>query len=579
MLALFVWERLRYDIVSSLALLAAVATGCVPTGSAFSGFSNPVVVVIASILVVSRAIEVSGVMESAMRRLLRRANSPSSQIGLMTGAVTALSALMKNVGALALFLPIALQTASRSKRAPSLYLMPMAFGSLIGGAVTLIGTSPNLLISAVRTQLGGRPFSMFDFTPVGLPLALAAVAFLSFGWRLLPRDRSGQRTGENLFDVDSYTTELKLPASSPMVGKRVRDLEDFAEGELGVVAIVREEGRRRYVPAPDWMLLADDVLTVRASAAEAKRIADAQGFEFAAAKALAAPEKKSDDMETMEAVIMPGSILIGRSVRQVGLRRHYEVSLLAVSRAGRPIAARLQDHAFAAGDVIVLQGWGQTLPDVASRLGCLPLADRGLTLGRRGVRWIPLLTLAAALALVIAHLVVVQVAFFGAAVILIALRQITAKEAYESIEWPVIVMLGALLPIGEALRTTGASDLIARVLGDWAQSAPSWLALALVLTAAMLLSPLLHHAAAVLVMGPIAATIALRLGLRADPFLMAVALGASCDFLTPIGHQNNLLVMAPGGYRFGDYWRLGLPLSFLVVFGGTPLILFFWPLR
>ena len=579
MLALFMWERLRYDVVSSLALLAAVATGCVPSQKAFIGFSNPVVVVIASILVVSRAIQVSGVLETGMRRLLRKTESTNVQIGMMVAGVTFLSALMKNVGALTLFLPIALQTASRAKRPPSIYLMPLAFGSLIGGAVTLIGTSPNLLISTVRTDMGGKPFSMFDFTPVGLPLACVAVLFLTFGWRLLPRDRTGQRTGENLFDVEHYTTELRLPPGSPLVGKSVRDLEAFGEGELGVVAIVREEGRRRYVPAPDWVLLADDLLTVRAGAAEAKQIADAHGLEFAAVKTLAAPEKKSDDMEIMEAVVMPGSILAGKTARAMKLRRHFEASLLAVSRAGRAISARLQDHVFAPGDVVVLQGWERDLPDTASRLGCLPLADRGLNLGRRGTRWIPVLALAAAIALVIAHLVAVEVAFFGAAIAMIVLKQVTAKDAYDSIEWPVIVMLGALIPIGEALRTTGAADLLAQVLGHAAQHAPSFVALGLVLSAAMLLAPLLHHAAAVLVMGPIAASIAQRLGLHADPFLMAVALGASCDFLTPIGHQNNMLVMAPGGYRFGDYWRLGLPLSLLVVLGGTPLILWFWPLR
>ena len=579
MLALFLWERLRYDIVSSLALLAAIATGCLPAQKAFSGFSNPVVIIIAAVLVVSRGVQNSGVFETALRRVLRMTTSLDAQVGLMTAAVTFLSAAMKNVGALGLFMPLALQTASRARRSPSLYLMPIAFGSLIGGTITLIGTSPNLLISTVRTDLGGKPFSMFDFVPVGLPLACAAIVFLTFGWRLLPTDRKGQRSGEQLFDLEHYTTELRVPPASPMVGRSVRDLEDYGEGELGVVAIVRGETNRRFVPAPNWTIEAEDLLTIRADAAEVKKIADAQGLEFAAAKSLPPSEAKNDDLETVEAIVMPGSPLIGKSARVIKLRRNYEASLIAVSRAGRSIAVRLHEHVFAPGDVVVLQGWERNLPDTLSQLGCLPLADRGLQLARSGGRWTPLIILAAALALVLTNVVPVEIAFFGAAVAMVLFKQVTAKDAYDAVEWPIIVMLGALIPVGEAIRDTGAAATVAQALGHVARHAPHSVTLGLVLAAAMLLSPLLHHAAAVLVMGPIAAAIAQQLGLNADPFLMAVALGASCDFLTPIGHQNNMLVMGPGGYRFGDYWRLGLPLSLLVLFGGTPLILWFWPLR
>ena len=579
MLALFLWERLRYDVVSSLALLAAVATGCLPAQKAFAGFSNPVVIIIAAVLVVSRGIQVSGVFEAGLRRVLRAMTSPDAQVGVLTLAVTFLSAAMKNVGALGLFIPLALQTASRAKRSPSLYLMPLSFGSLIGGTITLIGTSPNLLISTVRTDLGGKPFSMFDFAPVGFPLACAAVAFLTFGWRLLPSDRSGQRTGEQLFDLENYTTELHVPAGSPLVGKRVRDLEEYGDGELGVVAIVRGPDGGRLVPTPEWRIQAEDLLTVRTDAVTAKKVADAQGLEFAAAQKTKRADGKADDLESVEAIVMPGSTLVGKSARIIRLRRNYETSLMAVSRAGRLITSRLHDHVFAPGDVVVFQGWTRSLPEAMSQLGCLPLADRGLHLARNGTRWIALIILGAALALVLSGLVPVEIAFFAAAVAMVLFKQVTAKEAYDAIEWPIIVMLGALIPIGEAIKETGGAATVAHALAHVAQHTPHEVALGLVVIAAMLLAPLLHHAAAVLVLGPIAAAIAQQLGLHADPFLMAVALGASCDFLTPIGHQNNLLVMGPGGYRFGDYWRLGLPLSLLVVFAGTPLILWFWPLQ
>ncbi len=281
MLGLFVWGGLRYDVVALLALAAALLAGIVPADKAFLGFASPVIIIIASVLVLSRAIAISGVVELALRSLIGRLHSASAQIGALTACVAGLSAIMKNVGALGIFIPITIQTAERSGRSPSDYLMPLAFGSLIGGTITQIGTSPNLLISIVRQDLEGRPFALFDFAPVGLPLTFLAVAFLSFGWRLIPRDRKAQPTADKQFEIDDYLSEAVIPSGSPFVGKTVRQVEERGDGAVAVTAIIRE-GNRRYLPNGEWMLFEKDVLVLQADPAMLKTFLDQGQLELGA---------------------------------------------------------------------------------------------------------------------------------------------------------------------------------------------------------------------------------------------------------------------------------------------------------
>jgi len=577
MLALFVWDRIRYDLVAALALLAALLTGVIPAAKAFEGFSNQVIIIIASVLVVSRAIARSGVIDAVLRRWMRRITSPSAQIGILSGCVTFLSAFMKNVGTLGIFIPIAIQTAGRSKRSASIYLMPLAFGSLIGGTITLIGTSPNLLISTVRQEIEGKPFQLFDFVPVGLPLSILALGFLSFGWRLIPQ-RTGQRPAEDAFDIDRYTSELLIAEGSPLVGQTVAALEAMGEGDLTVAAVIRS-GRQRAMPPAHWEFVAGDLVAVQADPALLKKLADETKLDVAGAERLDESERQKDDVIVVEAVVTDGSLLIDRTATGLHLRQRFDVNLLAVSRAGERLGARLHRLRFKSGDVVALQGWEQDLPTILAELGCLPLADRRLTLGQKRTGIWSLLILIVAMILVAVNVIPVVTAFFGSAVLVVLFRQITLKDAYDAIEWPVIIMLGCLIPVGEALKETGGTEHLSHALSAVAQFIPAWATLGLVLATAMLVTPLLHHAAAVLVLGPVAASVAHNLGYQPDAFLMAVALGCSCDFLTPIGHQNNTLVMGPGGYRFSDYWRLGLPLSILVLLVGTPLILAVWPLH
>ena len=580
MLILFVSDRLRYDLVAAIALSAAVLTGVVPAKKAFEGFASPVVIIIASVLVISRAVSVSGVIDNAMRRLLRFLNSTTLQIAALTAAVSFMSAFVKNVGALGMFMPVAIQAAERRDRPPSRYLMPLAFGSLIGGTITQIGTSPNLLISTVRQEVMGQPYHLFDFTPVGLPLTCMAIAFLSVGWRLLPANRRGQASPEKRFAIEDYTSEALLPEESPLVGKTVADLEALAEGEVTITGVIREHARH-YVPRPNWTLYAGDILVLQGDPTSLQPVVDQARLKLLGAEEIAAlkPEDKDDVLETAEAVVAPDSLLIGNTPQDLHLRQNYEVNLLALSRADERATTRLRASRFAANDILVLQGRQRQLARALTELGLLPLAERNLAIGRPRWRWLPLLILLAAMLAIAVGVVEVEVGFFVAATLIVLLRLTTPREAYDAVEWPIIVMLGCLIPVGEALKETGAAGLMADGLTVIAGQLPGYLAVGLIMVVSMLVTPLLHHAAAVLLMGPVAAAVAKNLGLGPDAFLMAVAFGAASDFLTPIGHQNSTLVMGPGGYRFSDYWRLGLPLTIIVAVCGTALILFWWPLR
>jgi len=496
------------------------------------------------------------------------------QIVALVGSVTLLSGFVKNIGALAMLMPIAFQLARRTGTSPSSLLMPMSFGALLGGIVTLVGTSPNIIVSRVREQILGEPFNMFDFTPVGAGIAIVGVLFLTFGWRLLPRDRKGVVSMDAAFNLEGYTTEVTVPEDSPAAGVTVKALEELGESEIEVITLLRGV-TRRFEPAGNMVIKAGDILILRGEPAALERIVALEKLKLARDKTKDV-DTPTDEIGVMEAVLTPDSELVGSSVGHLKLFDRYGVNLLAVSRRGRRIANRLRAVKLRAGDVVVLRGNITTMPETLGELHCLPLAERDLHIGRQRSLF-PIAVLAAAMALVAFNLVSVAVAFFGAAVILLLAGSLSLRQAYDAIEWPILVMLGALIPVSDALRTTGGTDLIAAGLSQASASLPATGALALLLVAAMAVTPFLNNAATVLVMAPIAASFAARLGYNPDPFLMAVAIGAACDFLTPIGHQCNTLVMGPGGYRFGDYWRLGLPLSLIVLATGVPLIAFFWP--
>lgn len=578
MMVLFVWGRLRYDVVAMLALLAAVLTGIVPAKEAFTGFADDVVIIVATALLVSAAVARSGVTEQVMRPLAPYLTTPRLQVLVLAGAVIVLSTFIKNVGALAILMPVAFQLAKRSGTSPSQLLMPLAFGSLIGGLITLVGTSPNVIVARVREEITGKPFEMFDYAPVGLVIAGAGLVCLTLTYWLLPGDRRGGSSLDAAINIENYVAELKVPEGSALVGERARDVEALGEGGATLTTVVRERFRR-YKPTAALRLQAGDVLLVEGEPEALERLVARSGLVLAGqGDDPAAAEGDADTVGTIEGVVTGDSRLVGTTPAEAALRERHGVHLLALSRSGERITQRLRSVRFQAGDVAVIQGRLETLPDALKDLGILPLAERSIGLGRGRSRWLPAGILAVAMALVAFKVLPIAIAFFGASLAMLLTRALSLREAYESIEWPILILLGALIPVSEAVRTTGATDLIAGWLSVAADALPPMGALGLIMVAAMGVTPFLNNAATVLMMAPIAASLAGKLGLNPDPFLMAVAIGAACDFLTPFGHQCNTLVMGPGGYRFSDYWKLGLPLSILVVVVGVPAVALVWGL-
>jgi di/tricarboxylate transporter len=576
-MALFIWGRLRYDLVAVLALLAAVFSGIVPSGRAFAGFSDDIVIIVASALIVSAAVARSGIMEMALKTVSPHVTSVQGQIVLLVATVTILSAFIKNIGALAMMMPVALQVARRSKASPSCFLMPMAFGSLLGGLVTLVGTSPNIIVSHVRAELTGQPFGMFDFAPVGLCLAAAGVVFVAFGYRLLPGGRKGSASLTEGLVIPDYLIEARVTAESTVVGRTVRDLIRLCDHEITITGIVRHKGGRT-TPLPDAVLREGDILLLEGEPEALERAVGQARLKLEGEERSAWAKGLVHEIGGVEAVVGPASLLVGQTAGRMALHERFNIHLVAVSRRGRRFTERLHDIILQTGDVLLLKGDLARLPEKLRELGCLPLAERDVRLGNVQKRLVPLVVLGGAMGLTAVGMLPVAIAFFTAAVLMVLLGALSLRQAYEAIHWPILVMLGALIPVSEAVRTTGGVDLIAHQLSELATSLPPSGALALMMIAAMAVTPFLNNAATVLVMAPVAASFAQQLGYRPDAFLMAVAVGAACDFLTPIGHQCNTLVMGPGGYRFGDYWRLGLPLSILVLVLGVPLILLVWPL-
>ncbi|TZG27304.1 SLC13 family permease [Sphingomonas montanisoli] len=577
MMALFLWGRFRYDVTAIIALLAAIALGIVSPKDAFAGFSDDIVIIVGSALVISAAMQRSGLIEGALRLLGGHVTRVRSQLLVLTASVGIASALVKNVGALAMLMPAAFQMAKTNKTSSSVFLMPMSFASLLGGLMTLVGTSPNIIVSRVRQEMTGEPFGMFDYLPTGLGLLIVGLIFLRFGYRLLPRERRAAATLGEALDISSYVTEAQIMEGSPAEGESIREFVERHRREIGVTRVLRAD--IRTIPSADLILHRNDTLILTGAPDALERVIARDNLALVGGDREQPKGSKGDEIGVIEGVIGASSVMIDQTAARMRLQERYGVNLIALSRSAERLTHQLGNIKLSSGDVIVLQGPLKLLTDRLRDLGVLPLAQRTLRLGASGRSWLPLIVLAAAMTATAAGLVPVAVAFFAAAGIVMATGTLPLREAYDAVEWPILVMLGALIPVSDSLRTTGASDVIATQLAQLASTLPPWGAVALILVVAMAVTPFLNNAATVLVMAPIAAVFAHDLGYRPEAFLIATAIGAGCDFLTPIGHQCNTLVLGPGGYKFSDYARLGAPLSLIVILVGTPLVMWAWPLR
>jgi di/tricarboxylate transporter len=573
---LLVWGKIRYDLVAFGALIIAIVIGVVPQEEAFAGFGHHATVIIALVLIVSRGLSNSGAIELIARHVIDGGRSLFMHISVMSGVSAILSAVMNNVAALALLMPIDMQAAKKAKRNVRLSLMPLSFASILGGMITLIGTQPNIIIASFREQAMGEPFGMFDFSPVGAVTALAGVIFIVLvGWRLIPVADSDDGKPEQPLPHEDYIAEVRVAAESTVIGRRVRDLDaETDEADVVIVGLVRK-GKRLPGRARREEIRQGDILVIEADAEHIDAFVGAFKLEYVGSEKYVG--QAAEGLVLIEAVVPENARIEGRSAFSLRLLYRHGITLLGVSRRGRTFRERVRKLDTHAGDVLLLLGPAERLDDVVKWLGCLPLQERDLQVVQRHKAWIAVASFALAIAAATSGIIHLPEALALVCMVMVGFNIVPLKELYTSIEWPVIVLLGSMIPIGSALEASGGTALIAQQIIDFAEGYGPVIVLTLLMIVTMTLSDVLNNTATTVIAAPIAIDIANRLSVNPDPFLMAVAIAASCAFLTPIGHKNNTLIMGPGGYRFGDYWRMGLPLEVIVIVVSIPMLLIVWP--
>ncbi|PCJ09432.1 MAG: SLC13 family permease [Rhodobacteraceae bacterium] len=573
---LLVWGRYRYDLVAFAALMAGVVLGVVPTKDAFSGFGHPATLVVALVLIVSAGLVRSGAVFLITRTLVDASRGLGSHIALMGGIGAVLSAFMNNVAALALLMPVDIQTARKAGRAPGLSLMPLSFATILGGMVTLIGTPPNIIIASIRAETQGEPFGMFDFAPVGGVAAIAGLTFVALiGWRLIPtRDGAGSSEAH----LAQYIAELTVPEDSPLIGQRLAELEAEAEkADVAILGLIRD-GKRRYGRAAGSVLQAGDALLLEATPEALDEFRTVLSLDFSDQARQEKLTAEGEGLEVVEVVVPESARIAGRSAQSIGLAWRQSTVLMGLSRQGRQLTRHIRQTKIEPGDILLLLCPRDRATDVTDWLGCLPLATRGLAVTANDKTWLAIGMFAAAVMAASVGLLYLPVALGLVVIGYVLTKILPVAEIYDHIEWPVVVLLGSMIPLGAALETSGSTALIADALIKLTQGLPAWAILTVLMVVTMTLSDVLNNTATTIVAAPVGIQMAHALQVSADPFLMAVAVAASAAFLTPIGHKNNTLILGPGGYRFGDYWRIGLPLEVLIVATSIPAILVFWPM-
>ncbi|WP_224815815.1 SLC13 family permease [Hasllibacter sp. MH4015] len=572
---LLLWGRFRYDLVAFSALMVGTVLGVVEPSEAFAGFGHPAVLVVALVLVVSAGLVRSGAVFLITRTLVDAGRSLGAHIAIMGGIGAVLSAFMNNVAALALLMPVDIATARKAGRSPGISLMPLSFATILGGMATLIGTPPNIIIATIREDSLGETFRMFDFAPVGGVAALAGLAFVALiGWRLIPGRDSG--VGDQLAQLEPYISELRVPEGSKLNDTRLRELEAAAaEADVALLGILRD-GKRRFGTGRNLRLREGDVLVLEASPEALDEFRVGQSLEVASGGGTDAVT--GDGVSFIEMVVQDGARISGKTAESVGLSWRQSSTLMGIARKGTRITKRLRKTVVEPGDILLLLVPSDRADDVVSWLGGLTLADRGLTVTNDTKTWAAIGLFAAAVIAASLGLVYLPIALGIVAVGYVLLRILPLSEIYDHIEWPVVVLLGSMIPLGAALESSGGTELIAGALVGLTDGLPPWAILTVLMVVTMTMSDVLNNTATAIVAAPVGITMAQALGVSPDPFLMAVAVAASAAFLTPIGHKNNTLILGPGGYRFGDYWRMGLPLEVIVIAVSIPTILIVWPL-
>ncbi|MDX9846121.1 MAG: SLC13 family permease [Tenuifilaceae bacterium] len=576
-LGLFVWGKIRHDFVALIALFVLVVLGLIPPEKAFLGFGHPAVITVAAVLIIGSALEHSGLIDILGKWVSKLGNNHTLQILTLSLVVGVASAFMNNVGALAILMPVAINLAKKSGYSPSHLLMPIAFASLLGGMTTLIGTPPNIIIASFRAQEMGEPFGMFDFVPVGFGVMLVGILFIALvGWRLIPK-RKSQKSELESFRIEDYITEVLVTPNSKVINKPLAELAKLSKADFQILGLVRQN-KRIHAPDENEVLLDGDIIIIESDTQALKGFIYDTDLKLVGDKKFRIDAVGSKNIAIREAVVLADSPLVGRTTAGMKMRSRFGVNLLAVSRREEKIHHRLDRVVFLNGDVLMLQGREHMIAETIVTMGCLPLARKGLRIGYERKIALSLGIFVVSVLLIIAGLLPVHIAFPMAAAGMVLSGVLPVKKMYTSIDWPVIVLLGAMLPVGTALETSGGASIIAQQILGISGVIPIWATLSILLVSTMLLSNVINNAATVVLMAPIGIGIAKGMEYSVDPFLMIIAIGASAAFLTPIGHQSNTLVMGPGGYKFSDFLYMGIPISIITAAIAIPLIIIFWPL-
>lgn len=572
---LFIHGKIRYDAVAFGALIIAGITGVVDKQDLFIGFGHPAVVIVAIVLIISKGLVHSGAVELITLQIQKYVNGIKSQIGIMGGTAAFLSSIINNIAALAILMPADLNIAKKNNISPSKTLMPLSFASILGGMVTMIGTAPNVVIATFREDALGTPYSMFDFTYVGLIVAVVGVIFIAtIGYKLIPHNEDEKAASDRLEETE-YVSNARITKDSEFIDKSLFEISDLAEKyDVALLGVIRDneflEGSslRIVVHAGDLLVIEGAVDNIDLFISKSSLVSIAAGeVEI---------EKASKSL--FEVVVKSESWIIGETSRSMGLKNKHNASLLGISRGGENITTNVRKTTFKTGDILLIHGQVEEMVDLIEWMDCLILAKRGIEIKSRKKAKIAIFTFITAIFAASMDWIYLPLALSAVILAYLSLNIIPFKVVYKSISWPVIILLGSMIPIGNALTSTGGAETIASGIISLTHGLDPIIILAIILIVTMTLSDILNNVATVLILAPISIMIASQLGVNPDPFLMAVAVGASCAFLTPIGHQNNALIMGPGGYKFSDYWRLGLPLEIVVLVTSIPAILFFWPL-
>ena len=574
MVGLFIWGRWRYDAISLGVLSIFVLLGYIEPEKAFIGFSHPAVITVALVLLISKGLERSGFISVLGRKLQSYANSEIQFMISITFFAAILSSFMNNIGAMAMLLPITLGICQKMNWNPSKFLIPLSFASILGGMNTKIGTPPNIIISEFRNDYAEKDFAFFDFSLAGVPVSILGILFIAFiGWRLI-KIRPINSENNPLIELEDYLVEMVITKNSKLVDNRAFDFRQELDTDTALMGQIDDKGKKIEIHG-NQKLYEGQILIMKINPDMVADIQQEFGLDIDSENDLTSIE----DLGGIEAIIVPKSRLIGRKYQYFKRLIGRELSLLGLWRRGLKFRFRLSNEIFKVGDVLLIANRGEknNISEKLELAGLMPLWQREFDVARDPSKiFIAFGLFAICLLLVIFNYVPIVVAFLICVIGFVSSKLLTGEGVYRHIDWPVVILLAAMIPIGNTLISFGITDSVSSYLASLASSVNYIWLVVLIMIITMFLSDIVNNAATAVIMAPLAVSLAEKIEQPIEPFLMSVAIGASCAFLSPIGHQCNTLVMAPGNYKFGDYWKVGLPLEILIILISIPAIIFYW---